>query len=176
MSGSFQAAPGERPAPLLGFRLMLCLSSLPSRMKTDLELALECAVNIYHQYAVQRPIDDYLSKNEFSKLLKETAQPFLQNTLPVRSRSRGMGWVGKGPGRSSHSRGAGQGHLPLRRDAQSSSNPALDTSRDGRAERCGILGDGGGRELPEGREGFFGVQPLLGEPRATAGHRQGDPE
>ncbi|XP_041876722.1 protein S100-A9-like [Corvus kubaryi] len=51
-------------------------------MKTDLELALECAINIYHQYAMRRPIDDYLSKNEFSKLLKETAQPFLQNTLP----------------------------------------------------------------------------------------------
>ncbi|XP_063277245.1 protein S100-A9-like [Prinia subflava] len=51
-------------------------------MKTDLELALECAVNVYHQYAVQRPVDDYLSKGEFSKLLKETAGPFLRNTAP----------------------------------------------------------------------------------------------
>uniref|UniRef100_A0A674GWZ9 EF-hand domain-containing protein n=1 Tax=Taeniopygia guttata TaxID=59729 RepID=A0A674GWZ9_TAEGU len=49
-------------------------------MKTDLELALECAVNIYHRYAVQRPVDDYLSKNEFSKLLKETAEPFLTDS------------------------------------------------------------------------------------------------
>ncbi|XP_051627053.1 protein S100-A9-like [Manacus candei] len=52
-------------------------------MKTDLELALECAVNVYHQYAVlNRPIDDYLSKTEFSKLLKETAKPFLNDTKP----------------------------------------------------------------------------------------------
>uniref|UniRef100_A0A8C0UDK7 S100/CaBP-9k-type calcium binding subdomain domain-containing protein n=1 Tax=Cyanistes caeruleus TaxID=156563 RepID=A0A8C0UDK7_CYACU len=41
-------------------------------MKTDLELALECAINVYHRYAARRPIDDYLSKNEFSKLLKDT--------------------------------------------------------------------------------------------------------
>ncbi|XP_009270874.1 protein S100-A12-like [Aptenodytes patagonicus] len=51
-------------------------------MKTDLELALECAINIYHQYAIKYPIDDYLSKTEFSKLLKETAKPFLYNTMP----------------------------------------------------------------------------------------------
>ncbi|KAM6309382.1 protein S100-A12-like [Podargus strigoides] len=51
-------------------------------MKTDLELALECAINIYHQYAIKRPIDDYLSKSEFSQLLKENAKPFLHNTLP----------------------------------------------------------------------------------------------
>lgn len=54
-------------------------------MKTDLELALECAINIYHQYAVKKPIDDYLSKNEFSELLKENAKPFLHNTIPVRA-------------------------------------------------------------------------------------------
>lgn len=54
-------------------------------MKTDLELALECAINIYHQYAMKCPIDDYLSKAEFSKLLKETAKPFLYNTVPVRA-------------------------------------------------------------------------------------------
>ncbi|KAM6330925.1 protein MRP-126-like [Alca torda] len=52
-------------------------------MKTDLELALECAINIYHQYAVRQPIDDYLSKNEFSELLKENAKPFLHNTVPL---------------------------------------------------------------------------------------------
>uniref|UniRef100_A0A8C0BH10 EF-hand domain-containing protein n=1 Tax=Buteo japonicus TaxID=224669 RepID=A0A8C0BH10_9AVES len=51
---------------------MFCCLSLPSKMKTDLELALECAINIYHQYAIKYPIDDYLSKAEFSKLLKET--------------------------------------------------------------------------------------------------------
>ncbi|XP_009874754.1 PREDICTED: protein S100-A9-like [Apaloderma vittatum] len=51
-------------------------------MKTDLELALECIINIYHQYAVKRPIDDYLSKEEFSELLKKDAQPFLHNTMP----------------------------------------------------------------------------------------------
>uniref|UniRef100_A0A8B9MFW7 EF-hand domain-containing protein n=1 Tax=Accipiter nisus TaxID=211598 RepID=A0A8B9MFW7_9AVES len=51
---------------------MFCCLSLPSKMKTDLELALECAINIYHQYAMKCPIDDYLSKAEFSKLLKET--------------------------------------------------------------------------------------------------------
>lgn len=55
-------------------------------MKTDLELALECAINIYHQYAIKYPIDDYLSKTEFSKLLKETAKPFLYNTMPVRAK------------------------------------------------------------------------------------------
>ena len=54
-------------------------------MKTDLELALECVVNIYHQYAIKYPIDDYLSKTEFSDLLKETAKPFLCNTMPVRA-------------------------------------------------------------------------------------------
>uniref|UniRef100_A0A663DZG7 EF-hand domain-containing protein n=1 Tax=Aquila chrysaetos chrysaetos TaxID=223781 RepID=A0A663DZG7_AQUCH len=51
---------------------MFCCLSLPSKMKTDLELALECAINIYHQYAMKCPIDDYLSKTEFLKLLKET--------------------------------------------------------------------------------------------------------
>ncbi|KAM6395133.1 protein S100-A12-like [Rhynochetos jubatus] len=51
-------------------------------MKTDLELALECITNIYHQYAIKRPIDDYLSKTEFSMLLKENAKPFLHNTVP----------------------------------------------------------------------------------------------
>ncbi|XP_009929499.1 protein S100-A12-like [Opisthocomus hoazin] len=54
-------------------------------MKTDLELALECIVNVYHQYAMKKPIDDYLSKTEFSDLLKETAQPFLHNTLPPKT-------------------------------------------------------------------------------------------
>ncbi|XP_061215579.1 protein S100-A9-like [Neopsephotus bourkii] len=61
---------------------MFCCLSLPSKMKTDLELALECAINIYHQYAIKKPIDDYLDKPEFSQLLKETAKPFLQNTKP----------------------------------------------------------------------------------------------
>uniref|UniRef100_A0A8D0EVU0 EF-hand domain-containing protein n=1 Tax=Strix occidentalis caurina TaxID=311401 RepID=A0A8D0EVU0_STROC len=42
------------------------------KMKTDLELALECIINIYHQYAIKNPIDDYLSRDEFSELLKET--------------------------------------------------------------------------------------------------------
>ncbi|XP_009577264.1 PREDICTED: protein S100-A9-like [Fulmarus glacialis] len=51
-------------------------------MKTDLELALECAINIYHQYAIKYPIDDYLSKPEFSELLKENAKPFLHSTIP----------------------------------------------------------------------------------------------
>uniref|UniRef100_A0A8C3JJ56 S100/CaBP-9k-type calcium binding subdomain domain-containing protein n=1 Tax=Calidris pygmaea TaxID=425635 RepID=A0A8C3JJ56_9CHAR len=55
-------------------------------MKTDLELALECAINIYHQYAVKHPIDDYLSKDEFSELLKKNAKPFLHNTNQVRAK------------------------------------------------------------------------------------------
>uniref|UniRef100_A0A8C3X8F5 EF-hand domain-containing protein n=1 Tax=Cyanoderma ruficeps TaxID=181631 RepID=A0A8C3X8F5_9PASS len=46
-------------------------------MKTDLELALECAVNVYHRYAARSPMDDYLSREEFSKLLQDTAKPFL---------------------------------------------------------------------------------------------------
>uniref|UniRef100_A0A8C9NC88 S100/CaBP-9k-type calcium binding subdomain domain-containing protein n=1 Tax=Serinus canaria TaxID=9135 RepID=A0A8C9NC88_SERCA len=60
-------------------------------MKTDLELALECAVNVYHRYAVRQPMDDYLSRGEFSSLLKETAEPFLRNTVPVRPRRGGIG-------------------------------------------------------------------------------------
>ncbi|XP_064031853.1 protein S100-A12-like [Pogoniulus pusillus] len=51
-------------------------------MKTDLELALECAINIYHHYAIKNPLDDYLSKAEFSQLLRDTAQPFLHRTAP----------------------------------------------------------------------------------------------
>ncbi|KAM6234334.1 protein S100-A7-like [Porphyrio hochstetteri] len=51
-------------------------------MKSNLELALECAVNIYHRYALKHPIDDYLSRSEFSLLLKENAQPFLHRTVP----------------------------------------------------------------------------------------------
>uniref|UniRef100_A0A7M4F5V1 EF-hand domain-containing protein n=1 Tax=Crocodylus porosus TaxID=8502 RepID=A0A7M4F5V1_CROPO len=35
---------------------------------------LECIVNIYHQYAFRHPMDDYLQKNEFKKLLKEQAK------------------------------------------------------------------------------------------------------
>uniref|UniRef100_A0A669QCB8 EF-hand domain-containing protein n=1 Tax=Phasianus colchicus TaxID=9054 RepID=A0A669QCB8_PHACC len=49
-------------------------------MKTDLELALECAINIYHHYAIRNPMDDYLSRNEFAMLLKENAKPFLADT------------------------------------------------------------------------------------------------
>lgn len=53
-------------------------------MKTDLELALECIVNVYHQYAVKcPPIDDYLNKTEFSQLLKENAEPFLHRNMAV---------------------------------------------------------------------------------------------
>ncbi|XP_031465549.1 protein S100-A9-like [Phasianus colchicus] len=51
-------------------------------MKTDLELALECAINIYHHYAIRNPMDDYLSRNEFAMLLKENAKPFLADTVP----------------------------------------------------------------------------------------------
>ncbi|XP_010214776.1 PREDICTED: protein S100-A12-like [Tinamus guttatus] len=51
-------------------------------MKTDLELALDCAVNVYHQYALRKPLDDYLSRGEFKALLKDTAKPFLDNTKP----------------------------------------------------------------------------------------------
>uniref|UniRef100_A0A8C9FG83 EF-hand domain-containing protein n=1 Tax=Pavo cristatus TaxID=9049 RepID=A0A8C9FG83_PAVCR len=49
-------------------------------MKTDLELALESAINIYHRYAIRNPMDDYLSRNEFATLLKENAKPFLKDT------------------------------------------------------------------------------------------------
>lgn len=55
----------------------------PSAMKTDLELALESAINVYHHYAIRNPMDDYLSRNEFATLLKENAKPFLTDTLPV---------------------------------------------------------------------------------------------
>ncbi|XP_013797899.2 protein S100-A12-like [Apteryx mantelli] len=51
-------------------------------MKTDLELALDCAINIYHQYSVKKPLDDYLSRGEFRALLTENAKPFLTNTKP----------------------------------------------------------------------------------------------
>ncbi|XP_021232456.1 protein S100-A9-like [Numida meleagris] len=51
-------------------------------MKTDLELALECAINIYHHYAIRNPLDDYLSRSEFAALLKESAKPFLTDTVP----------------------------------------------------------------------------------------------
>ncbi|XP_071435509.1 protein S100-A9-like [Pithys albifrons albifrons] len=54
-------------------------------MKTDLELALECTVNVFHQYAMRYPMDDYLSRAEFSKLLKDTAEPFLRNTTPPKT-------------------------------------------------------------------------------------------
>uniref|UniRef100_A0A8B9QS72 EF-hand domain-containing protein n=1 Tax=Apteryx owenii TaxID=8824 RepID=A0A8B9QS72_APTOW len=55
-------------------------------MKTDLELALDCAINIYHQYSVKKPLDDYLSRGEFRALLTENAKPFLTNTKPVRAK------------------------------------------------------------------------------------------
>uniref|UniRef100_A0A8B9B819 EF-hand domain-containing protein n=2 Tax=Anser TaxID=8842 RepID=A0A8B9B819_9AVES len=64
---------------------MFCCFSFFSKMKTDLELALECAINIYHQYAIKNPRDDYLSKSEFTQLMKETAKTFLTNTVPVRA-------------------------------------------------------------------------------------------
>ncbi|XP_025973895.2 protein S100-A12 [Dromaius novaehollandiae] len=51
-------------------------------MKTDLELALDCAVNIYHQYAVKKPLDDYLDRGEFKALLTDNAKPFLAHTTP----------------------------------------------------------------------------------------------
>ncbi|CAI5798410.1 protein S100-A9-like [Podarcis lilfordi] len=51
-------------------------------MKTLMEKALECIVNIFHQYAIRNPMDDYLQFKEFEKLLKEQAQPFLKDTLP----------------------------------------------------------------------------------------------
>ncbi|XP_069734674.1 protein S100-A12-like [Phaenicophaeus curvirostris] len=52
-------------------------------MKSDLELALECMVNIYHEYAPKdRPIDDYLNKREFSDLMRNNAQAFLADTRP----------------------------------------------------------------------------------------------
>uniref|UniRef100_A0A8B9FGQ1 EF-hand domain-containing protein n=1 Tax=Amazona collaria TaxID=241587 RepID=A0A8B9FGQ1_9PSIT len=56
---------------------MFCCLSLPSKMKTDLELALECAINIYHQYAIKNPIDDYLNKSEFSQLIFLTLSMFV---------------------------------------------------------------------------------------------------
>ncbi|KAL8184602.1 UNVERIFIED_CONTAM: hypothetical protein K2H54_021602 [Gekko kuhli] len=51
-------------------------------MKTKLEQALECVVNVYHQYCILDPVDDYLHLREFRKMMKEQAQPFLQNTIP----------------------------------------------------------------------------------------------
>ncbi|KAF7235498.1 hypothetical protein EYD10_17671, partial [Varanus komodoensis] len=51
-------------------------------MKTHLEQAMECVVNVYHQYCILDPVDDYLHLKEFSKLMKEQAQPFLKSTTP----------------------------------------------------------------------------------------------
>uniref|UniRef100_A0A663M6D0 EF-hand domain-containing protein n=1 Tax=Athene cunicularia TaxID=194338 RepID=A0A663M6D0_ATHCN len=42
-------------------------------MKTDLELALECVINIYHQYGKL----DLLNFNDFKTLLTEQAPTFL---------------------------------------------------------------------------------------------------
>nr|XP_056709493.1 protein S100-A8-like [Euleptes europaea] len=51
-------------------------------MKTKLEQALECVVNVYHRYCFLDPSDDYLQLKEFQKLMKEQAQPFLKDTTP----------------------------------------------------------------------------------------------
>lgn len=112
-------------------------------MKTDLELALECAVNVFHQYALlQRPIDDYLSKDEFSKLLKQTAEPFLRNTLPVRPPGP-RGW---GLGDPLVPGIFGQGRFPQDWDAPSSPNPALGASH-GHGERFGAFPKAQGRDF-----------------------------
>ncbi|XP_006031077.3 protein S100-A9-like, partial [Alligator sinensis] len=50
--------------------------------KTQLEKELDCIINIYHQYSFRNPMDDYLQKNEFKKLLREQAADFLKNTKP----------------------------------------------------------------------------------------------
>ena len=47
-----------------------------------MEQAFECTVNIFHQYALLRPIDDYLQLEEFKKLMKEQASIFLKDTTP----------------------------------------------------------------------------------------------
>ncbi|XP_009556433.1 protein S100-A7-like isoform X2 [Cuculus canorus] len=55
-------------------------------MKSDLELALECIINIYHRYAPKDyPMDDYLNKREFTDLMKNNAQTFLTDTRPPNS-------------------------------------------------------------------------------------------
>ncbi|XP_062821140.1 protein S100-A9-like isoform X1 [Anolis carolinensis] len=51
-------------------------------MKTDMEKAMACVVDIFHQYCILSPIDDYLQRAEFDKLMKEQAQPFLKKTQP----------------------------------------------------------------------------------------------
>ncbi|XP_061485340.1 protein S100-A8-like [Rhineura floridana] len=51
-------------------------------MKTQLEKALECVVNIYRQYCILDPSDDYLQFKEFRNMMTEQAQPFLKNTTP----------------------------------------------------------------------------------------------
>ncbi|XP_053133942.1 protein S100-A7-like [Hemicordylus capensis] len=51
-------------------------------MKTLLEDTCMCVVNIYHQYCILDPVDDYLHPNEFNKLMVEQAQDFLKNTKP----------------------------------------------------------------------------------------------
>nr|XP_056709492.1 protein S100-A9-like [Euleptes europaea] len=51
-------------------------------MNTQLEQAFECVVNVYHQYCILDPVDDYLHLNEFQMLMKEQAQPFLRDTKP----------------------------------------------------------------------------------------------
>ncbi|XP_063002063.1 protein S100-A9-like [Elgaria multicarinata webbii] len=51
-------------------------------MKTQLEKALECVVDIYHRYCILDPQDDFLQFKEFRKLMKEQAQPFIKDTKP----------------------------------------------------------------------------------------------
>ncbi|XP_019379412.1 PREDICTED: protein S100-A7-like [Gavialis gangeticus] len=52
------------------------------KRKTQLEKELDCIVNIYHQYSFRHPMDDYLQKAEFKKLLREQASDFLKHTKP----------------------------------------------------------------------------------------------
>nr|XP_060613975.1 protein S100-A7-like [Anolis sagrei ordinatus]XP_060614101.1 protein S100-A7-like [Anolis sagrei ordinatus] len=51
-------------------------------MRTDMENAMVCMVDIFHQYSVLKPTDDYLQKAEFQKMMKEQAGEFLKRTMP----------------------------------------------------------------------------------------------
>ncbi|XP_077180372.1 protein S100-A12-like [Paroedura picta] len=51
-------------------------------MKTKLEQAMVCVVDIFHQYCLLKKIDDNLQFKEFRKLMQEQGQQFMNDTMP----------------------------------------------------------------------------------------------
>ncbi|ETE56099.1 hypothetical protein L345_18191, partial [Ophiophagus hannah] len=48
--------------------------------QTQLEKCLECIIDIFHKYSIQKEHHDRISKAEFAKLLKEQLPNFIQNS------------------------------------------------------------------------------------------------